>query len=148
MATYSFTSVHATLVTPTGTISIGSDAGVGEEGITVEPAAAKNQMTIGADGRGMHSLIANNSGTITVRLLKTSAVNARLQAAFNLQTQAPATHGKNVLVIRNTYMRDVVTATDVAFGRQITDTYAMEGGINEWVFESLHMVILLGDGAD
>lgn len=146
MATYSFSSVHATLSTPTGAINIGSDAGVGEEGITVEATTEKNVMTIGADGRGMNSLVANNSGSITVRLLKTSGVNGKLQWAFDLQTQAPATHGKNVLVIRDVFRGDTITCSDCAFARQPTVTYAIEGGINEWLFHSLHIVTVLGSG--
>ena len=92
--TYSFADVAATLVGPTGIVDLGYGAAVAEEGITIEPAGDKNTMLIGADGEGMHSLHADKSGTITVRLLKTSPTNLKLQAMYNAQTLNGALHGQ------------------------------------------------------
>jgi hypothetical protein len=60
MGVYSFLDVSATISGPGGTFSIGSDAGVAEEGITTAYTGEKNTMTIGADGAGMHSLHAGS----------------------------------------------------------------------------------------
>ncbi|MCE6957462.1 DUF3277 family protein, partial [Acinetobacter baumannii] len=72
MSTYSFMDTQCTLASDDGVIDLGYGAGVADEGITIAMAGDANTMTIGADGEGMHSLSANKSGTVTVRLLKTS----------------------------------------------------------------------------
>ena len=54
--TYSFIDVSASLTGPTGSIDLGYGSANSEEGITVVMTEAKNTMTIGADGEGMHSL--------------------------------------------------------------------------------------------
>ena len=64
--TYSFLDTQASIQGPGGAFSIGAGAGIAEEGITVEPNVDQDTMTIGADGTGMHSLIADQSGKITV----------------------------------------------------------------------------------
>ncbi|MFX9073367.1 phage protein, partial [Acinetobacter baumannii] len=70
MSTYSFMDTQCTLASDDGVIDLGYGAGVADEGITIAMAGDANTMTIGADGEGMHSLSANKSGTVTVRLLK------------------------------------------------------------------------------
>mgnify|MGYP001078389148 CR=1 FL=1 len=85
MATYSFQNVTATLV-GSGVVNFGYGAGNSKEGITVEPNEDINAMYIGADGEGMHSLKSNKSGTVTIRLMRTSPQNAQLQLLFNAQT--------------------------------------------------------------
>src|SRR5690349_2622434 len=95
--TYSFLNVQATIAGPGGNFNLGNGAGASEEGITVEPAGDKSTMTIGADGSGMHSLHADKSGTVMVRLLKTSPQNAKLQAMYDLQTADSRLHGQNVI---------------------------------------------------
>ncbi|WP_285199455.1 phage protein, partial [Klebsiella pneumoniae] len=107
MATYSFIDVVATLVGPTGNIDLGYGAGAAEEGITIEMAGDKNTMMIGADGEGMHSLHADKSGTITVRLLKTSPTNAKLMAMYDDQTLDSGLHGQNVITVRNAKSGDI-----------------------------------------
>lgn len=146
MSTYSFQDVVAAIVGVGGSINLAAGAGAAEEGITIEAVADKNVMTIGADGAGMHSLIANESSTATVRLLKTSPVNAILQVMYNLQTISSITHGKNVITIRDIARGDVVTLTGVAFKKRPTVTYAKEGGMMEWVFEATHTFQMLGVG--
>ena len=59
MATYSFLDVTAAIQGPGGSINLAAGAGSAEEGITIEAMEDKNIMTIGADGAGMHSLVAN-----------------------------------------------------------------------------------------
>ena len=43
-------------------------------------------MTVGADGEVMHTLRADKSGTVTLTYLKTSPVNAQLQALYDAQS--------------------------------------------------------------
>jgi len=144
MATYSFQDVVATLVGPTGFIDLGFGSGAAEEGITVDMAGDKNTMMIGADGEGMHSLHADKSGTITVRLLKTSPTNAKLMAMYDAQTLDSALHGQNVITIRNSKSGDITTARSCAFKRKPTLNYRKDGDSVEWVWDAIKIDSLLG----
>ena len=135
MSTYSFLNTYCALVGPGGSISLGSGAGVADEGITIEPNAEINTMTIAADGAVMHSLGANKSRTVTVRLLKTSPVNAQLAALYAFQTASAVNHGVNTITIANTQTQDIITCRHVAFKRGVPLTYAKDGGMNEWTFD-------------
>lgn len=142
--TYSFQDVHATLVGPTGFVELGYGAGVGEEGISIEMEGDKNTMTIGADGEGMHSLHASKAGTITVRLLKTSPTNAKLQAMYTAQTLSSSLHGQNLITITNPVSGDVTTARSCAFKKKPTITYKKDGDVMEWQFDSIKIDSILG----
>lgn len=146
MATYSFQDVVAAIVGVGGSINLAAGAAVAEEGITIEAVADKNTMTIGADGSGMHSLAANEASTVTVRLLKTSPVNAQLQLMYNLQTKSSLTHGKNVITVRDVVRGDSVVLTQVAFKKRPAINYAKEGGLNEWTFDAVKTTQILGVG--
>lgn len=135
MATYSFMDVSASLTGTSGSIDLGYGSGNSEEGITVTMSESKNTMTVGADGEVMHSLHAGKSGTITVRLLKTSPKNKQLSLAYNEQSLSSASWGNNVIVIRNHESGDITTARTVAFQKQPDHVNAKEGGTVEWVFD-------------
>lgn len=146
MSTYSFQDVVAAITGLGGSIILGSGSGSAEEGITIEAVADKNTMTIGADGAGMHSLSADRSSTVTVRLLKTSSVNALLSAMYELQTSSSLGHGKNVIVVRDVVRGDVITCTGVAFKKAPPLNFAKEGGTVEWSFDAIRTVRVLGVG--
>lgn len=146
MSVYSFLDVTATIVGVGGSINLAAGAAAAEEGITIEAMEDKNVMTIGADGQGMHSLIANEASMITVRLLKTSPVNSQLQLMYNLQTNSSLTHGQNVITVRDVNRGDIITMLQVAFKKRPTITYAKEGGTIEWVFDGVKTVSILGTG--
>lgn len=146
MGTYSFLDVQASISGPGGNFSIGSSAGVAEEGITVAMIEDKNTMTIGADGEGMNSLHGGNAGSLTLRLLKTSPVNAQLMTMYNSQKASSATWGQNVLVVSDTIRGDVVSATGCSFKKIPDLTYAKEGGMNEWTFDAIRVNEILGTG--
>lgn len=146
MSTYSFQDVVAAMVGPGGSVNLGNGAGAAEEGITIEPVGDKNTMTIGADGSGMHSLAANEASTVTVRLLKTSPINAQLALMYALQTKSSLMHGKNVITVRDVVRGDVITLTGVAFKKRPAINFAKEGGLNEWQFDAIKTVTILGVG--
>ena len=106
MSTYSFMDVTATLAGVTGVVDLGFGSAVTKEGITVTTASPRNVMTPGADGEVMHSLKADKSGTVTVRLLYTSPVNATLQTMFNAQSLSSSAWGNNVITIRKGQQRN------------------------------------------
>src|SRR5260221_2909803 len=136
MPTYSFLDTLAAIAGPGGTFSIGSGSGNSEEGITVEPSEEIDTMTIGADGSVMHSLHADKSGKVTVRLLKTSPVNALLSAMLAFQRVSGANHGNNTITIKNIFTGDTITCQQTAFAKVPTITYAKDGGMNEWNFNA------------
>lgn len=142
--TYSFLSVHATLVGPGGFISLGDGSGAAEEGINIEPSGEINTMQIGADGTGMHSLHGDKSGKVTVTLLKTSPVNALLAAMYAFQTASGATHGQNTLTLTDTERADIVTCQQVAFTKAPSLSYAKEGGTIGWEFAAVSIDRALG----
>lgn len=144
MTTYAFQDVTATLAGPTGVFDLGYGAAVSEEGISIDMAGDKNTMMIGADGEGMHSLHSDKSGTVTVRLLKTSPANAKLQACYDAQSLSAALWGQNVIVIRQTGSGDTTTARSCAFKKKPSLNYKKDGDIVEWVFDSIKIDTILG----
>jgi len=144
MATYSFLDVQASIVGPGGSFSIGAGSGSSEEGITLEPSEDLNTMTIGADGKGMHSLHASRGGKVVVRLLKTSPTNALLDQMMELQRTSGALHGQNVISVANFATGDVTTCSQAAFAKQPTVSYKKEADMIEWHFDAISMIMMLG----
>ena len=144
MAAYSFLNVNAAIVGPGGALNVGAGASVPEEGITIEGAEDKNIMTIGADGKGQHSLIASDAATITLRLLKTSPLNAGLMIMYDLQTVSSVLHGINVITVSDPVRGDITVARGCAFKKRPTLTYAKEGGMMEWTFDAISVNTVLG----
>jgi hypothetical protein len=146
MATYSFLNVNAAIVGPGGAINIGVGSGAAPEGITITMAGEKDTLTIGADGAVMHTLNADKSATVTVRMLKTSPTNYQLSAMYNTQTISAALHGQSTITIRDSARGDSITCRDVAFRRQPALTYGREGPVLEWEFNAGQVDMLLGVG--
>lgn len=145
MGTYSFADVAASIAGPGGAFPVGSGVGAAEEGITTEMIEEKDLMTLGADGQIMHSLRASNAARITIRLLKTSPVNAMLSALYNFQRQSSIYWGQNTLLVSDLVRGDIISLSQVAFGKQPNITYAKDGGLNEWLFFG-SVDMLLGTG--
>lgn len=145
MSTYSFLNVTATLVGPGGEIDLGYGAQVADEGITVAMAGDKNTMTVGADGEVMHSLHADKSGEVTVRLLKTSPTNAKLMTLFNAQSLSSTLWGQNIITVNNTGSSDNTVCRSCAFTRKPNLTYAKDGDIVEWRFQAGKIDSILGE---
>ncbi len=146
MGTYSFLNVNAAIVGPGGAANLASGASAAEEGITIEPIEDKNVMTIGADGNGQHSLIASDARRVTIRLLKTSPINAILMAMYNIQSSSSSLWGINVLTIADTGTGDAGVYQGCAFNKVPTINYAKEGGMNEWIFDCIKGNQILGAG--
>jgi hypothetical protein len=103
-------------------------------------------MTIGADGKGMQSLHADNSGKVTVRLQKTSPVNAQLEQMFNTQKQSSASWGQNVITVSDVARGDFIVATEVAFLKRPDLVYAKDANMLEWEFVAVDIDRKLGSG--
>lgn len=143
---YSFLNVNCTMVGVGGVLNLASGAAVAEEGITIAPVEDKNVMTIGADGKGQHSLIASDARLVTIRLLKTSPMNAALMTMYNLQSSSSALWGQNVMTIVDSGRNDYTVLQGVAFKKAPDLTYAKEGGLVEWTFDAVSGNSILGAG--
>jgi hypothetical protein len=143
---YSFMDCNASIVGPGGAFSLGNGACAAEEGISITASQDISSMTMGADGSGVHSLHADKSGKLSVRLLKTSPVNALLAAMYAFQTANSANHGQNVITLLDTARGDVITCTSVAFAKAPDLNYQKEAGTNEWTFNAIRIDRLLGRG--
>lgn len=146
MFTYSFLDVNAAITGPGAAFSLGAGAGAAEEGITIEPAGDINAMTKGADGTPMHSLLADKTGHVICRYLKTSPVNALLSAALAFQRTSGANHGQNTISVVNANSGDVITCQAVAFSKVPTIDYGTEGKMIEWRFDAGIIDVALGAG--
>lgn len=144
--TYSFLDVVAAIDGPGGSFSLGNGAGPSEEGISITQTDDIGSMTTGADGSGMHSLHAGRSGTLTLRLLKTSPVNQLLMDQCNFQRASSANYGRNTISIRNTVSGDTVTASQCGYRRVPDLSYAKDGGVVEWSWNSIAIFPQLGNG--
>ena len=144
--TYSFLNVVASLSGPGGNIDLGAGASLTKEGISYQWNQSQNTMTVGADGKGTHTLHADRSGQIMVRLLKTSPQNALLNQMRNTQQTSASLHGQNTIVIRDTARGDVVTATSVAFAARPPGTYGDEQDTKTWAFDAVDITETLGSG--
>lgn len=141
---YSFLDVSAGIVGPGIAAQLGNGAGAAEEGISVAATEDLNKMDVGADGTVLHSLHADKSGMVTIRLMKNSPANAVLMAALNLQRASSAAHGQNTINITNRASGDSITCTQCAFKKWPDNTYAKDANILEWEFHAGRIEGLLG----
>ncbi len=146
MGTYSFQNISASITGPGAAFYLGYGSDNAEEGISVAMTEDKNTMTVGADGGVMHSMHAGRSGTITVRLLKTSPVNKQLNDAYRFQTSSPANHGKNVIRIVDSVRGDIIVCSSAAFRKLPDNAFSKTGGVMEWVFDVGVIDSNLGNG--
>lgn len=141
---YSFLNFQCAITGPGGSVNLGNGSGAAEEGISFTPTNEINTMQIGADGAGQHSLHADKSGRITIRLLKTSPTNKQLSAMYAAQTSSGASHGQNTITGVDSIRGDSITCTQVAFKKAPDLTYGKEAGLNEWEFDAVTIDRTLG----
>jgi hypothetical protein len=146
MATYSFVDTKATLVGAGGTALLGDGAAAAKEGITAEFLEDKDNMLVGADGAYIHSMRASKAGRVTVRLIKSSPMNAALSAMYLAQTLSTRLWGKNLLTVTNIVTGDNYLCRGVAFQKHTGVTWAEDANYNEWAFNVGHMDPILGVG--
>lgn len=146
MTTYSFLDVHCTLTGPGGSLIL-SEGGAAKEGITIAMLEDKVSTTIGADGYGMHSLHGGNAGTVTVRLLKNSPLNAALMTMYNYQKTSSAYTGRNTISLSNPIWGDDHDCRQCAFVKLPDNVNAEDGGMMEWQLRAISIDSQLGDGS-
>lgn len=144
--TYSFLDTNASISGPGGAFSLAAGAGAAEEGISIVASEPVNNMQIGAGGDGVQTLVANKSGKITVRLLKTSPTNAMLSLMLALQRQSASSWGQNIISIANKVSGDVYACRGCAFSKVPDNQYAKIANVVEWEFDSTDIDPALGAG--
>ncbi len=147
LPTYSFSNFFVSISGPGGAFAIGGpDTGSAEEGFTVEQADDSNTLTLGADGSAANSLHSSRSGMLTVHLLKTSPINAKLSAMFSFQRQVSFNWGLNVISARDIALGDQYICSGVAFKRHANNNYSKILNILSWPFDVALLDPLLGPG--
>jgi len=142
MSAYSFLSVQASIIGPGLNAQIGSSSGAAKEGLSLEWEEDKTTVTTGADGSLMQSLRASMTGRMTVRLLKTSPINAVLMNGYNFQRVSAANWGQNIIQITDSARGDVANGRQMSFVRGPNNSWAEEGNILEWSFVGIVNEIL------
>lgn len=140
---YSFQDVHCSITGPNINITV---TGAAEEGYSIEFEGDKDAYTGGADGSGMHSLRAQQNGTVTLRLLKTGRLNQVLCNCYNFQTSSAANHAQNTIVISDPVRGDTFNCYGAAFRKFPNISYATDGGAQDWVFNVTRISPQLGAG--
>lgn len=132
MTAYSFLSFQGAISGPGGAFSIGSDAGIAEEGVSTSMAEDKDLATVGAGGQLMHTLRATNLGRVKLSVLKTSALNSQLSAMYNLQKANPALWGINTLTGMDVDRGDNFVIAQAAFVKFPDNAWDKDGKVIEW----------------
>lgn len=143
MNTYSFKNISCMMVGPGIVANLAAGAGAAEEGISIKPSGDKNKMDVGADGEGQHSLIADDSGNLVIRILKTSPVNGLLMAAYDLQSSSSKLWGINIITIVDTARGDGHVCQQVAFKKKPEIDYQKEARFIEWELDSIKISSVL-----
>ena len=89
-----------------------------------------------------------NSGTVTIRLMRTSPQNAQLQLMYNAQTLSSSLHGNNVITIRDKGNSEICVCRGCAFQKVADRNYGEEAGIQEWVFDCIKIDYVTGEYAN
>lgn len=144
LAVYSFTDVAGSINGPGGQIPFGMGYGLAEEGITFEQIEAKNKMMTGVEGNALHSMIANDAAKCTIHVLKTSPLNASLNAMYEVQKANPGSWGTNVITTANPITGDQYTGSQGAFKQRPANSYAKDPNQIAWEFDIGTLYVVLG----
>lgn len=144
--TYSFANVDCAIVGPNGTFSMGFGAGIDEGGITAELTEVRGAQRAGADGQAMTTLYTGKLGKITIRVQKTSPLNAFLSALYNADASDATQYGQNTIACRDSSLLDVIAGAQCGIEKHASQTYGKEGPMNEWVFLVGTLNFVLGGG--
>jgi Bacteriophage KPP10, Structural protein ORF10 len=137
MGAYSFLNVEATFAGPGGNFQIGSSAGVAKEGISTSFDEPKGTVTTGADGSIMGSLHAGQTGKMTIRLLKTSPVNAQLSASYAFQRQSAANWQQNIIRVVDKVRGDLAVIRQANFMKFPDNAWSEDGNVLTWEFQGI-----------
>jgi len=142
VAAYSFRDCLITFSGPAGTIRLGAGQGpaigVADEGITIERAEDRNTLLVGINGETLNLVHAGNTGTVRLRLLKTSLANGQLIDVYNDQKTRGSNWGTDMqhITVEDLARKDKIVAGSLAFAGEPAVTFGKVGGVNEWTFHA------------
>lgn len=110
--------------------------------ITAERNEDAFTLEVGSDGEASRTASANQSGTVTLTLMQTSASNDALSAAA-LQDETNQS-GTGALMIKDASGRTVVLAAEAWIRRRAAAEFGSEQSTREWVFETGNLEIFNG----
>ncbi len=145
--TYSFLDVQVTITGPGGSFDLGSN-GMSDEGISYSMIGPKDIMTLGANGNGMHTLVAANAAKSEMSFLKNSPSNAFLNYLYNYQAASSLYWGKNQVTINNPVTGDSVTLLGGAFEKQTDNGYRTQANLLVWPFLFITRADIIGNGGN
>lgn len=100
------------------------------------------ELLVGADGEATRSLNSNKSGTVTIRLLASSASNDTLSELHQAdQLSGRSTFG---LMIRDNFGRSVYTAATAWVKKTPSAGFGKSAGTREWVIETDELIAYAG----
>jgi structural protein KPP10_ORF10 len=138
MGAYSFLNIVGSINGPGANIAIGAGTGAAKEGISTAYEEEKTTTQTGADGAIAHSLHAGQTGTITIRLLKTSPYNAQLSSMYNFQRQPGGSNwGQNNITFRDIVRGDVIDGRQMAITKWPDMSWAEDAGTVDWTFRGI-----------
>lgn len=94
----------------------------------------------GADGEQVRSRSLDRSGKITMTLMQTSAINARLQAAMLADEASPNGVGIFPLMVKDYGGNTLWVAPETWIVKPAAHEMAAEAGTREWVFECSNLM--------
>ena len=81
---------------------------------------------------------------MTLTYLKTSPVNAQLQALYDAQSLDSRLWGKNPITVTNPSTGDVTTCRSCAFSKKPDLSYKKDGDTVKWTFDAAKIDTILG----
>ena len=75
-----------------------------------------------------------------------SPINNQLQTLYNTQTATAASHGQNVIIVRDSTRGDVETLLNCAFTSSPSSNFRTEAGTIQWVWDVGFRTTVRGTG--
>lgn len=112
--------------------------------ISVEHDEDDWSLVVGVDGEGTRSKTQNRSATVTISLMQSSASNALLSAARELDLNTPGGVGGQPLLIKDFSGTSLYAAETAWIQKAPTAELNREATTREWVFRTDNLVALHG----
>jgi hypothetical protein len=131
MPIYSFSDVSMTISHPAVGQYVANGEGLGNINTTM--ATDRTAHDTAADGTVMISKIKGRSGSHSIAVQQTSALNAWLLKLYNYLETAPSNQWANTMIIlRAPSMQDLITSTGVSFQKLPDKPYQAQGQQITW----------------
>ncbi len=114
------------------------------EGVTIEPGAEVFTDVVGTDGQVTRSKTLNRTGTVTVKLMQSSATNDLFSSLLLTDQNAPNGAGVIPVYIRDRNGRSLHTAHQAWISAWPQVTYDRGATVREWVIRCARLEHFVG----